>query len=142
MRVRRSPLQWASTIGGALALLVPKGLCPICVAAGGSLLSAVGLGGLARDAVVRWALPVLLVLGLIGLIVAARRHGRRWVVALGAAGSIALYVSWLLGVRPALHASMAVLAAASAASFWAMRNPARGPGRPGGPCVHRGPASS
>lgn len=104
---------WAGTLGSVLALLAPKGLCPICIAASGGVLSSVGLGFLAADGVIRWVLPISLLAGVIGLGLAARGHRQWWILALGLAGSLVLYASWFFTFRPGMYAGMALLLLAS-----------------------------
>jgi MerC mercury resistance protein len=119
----RNRLHWLTSTGGILALLAPKGLCPICVAASGGVLSSIGLGFLAVDGTIRWVLPLALALGLFGLFFASRAHRRWWVFALGVAGSAVLYGAWLAGLAPILYSGMAVLIAASVFNFWSQRHP-------------------
>lgn len=120
---KRTPLPWLSSAGSVLALLAPKGLCPICVAASGGVLSSIGLGFLAVNDVIRWVLPLALALGIAGLFFASRGH-RRWsVLWLGAIGSIVLYVGWSTTSSPVLYAGMVLLVGASAFNFWSQRNP-------------------
>ncbi len=114
---------WLGSGGGILALLAPKGLCPLCIAASGGLLSSVGLGFLAVDGVIRWVLPSLLALGLAGLAVAVRRHRRWWVLAAGAGGAVLLYAGWLAGFHSLLYGGMSLLLAASIANLWSQRHP-------------------
>jgi hypothetical protein len=119
----RNPMHWLPSAGGILAVLAPKGLCPICVAASGGALSSVGLGFLAVDEVLRWVLPVVLLTGLVGLFLCARRH-RRWEAAgVGTGGAALLYGGWLLALAPALYSGMALLLTASALNLWSQRHP-------------------
>lgn len=120
---KQTPLSWLSSTGSVLALLAPKGLCPICVAASGGVLSSVGLGFLAVNDVIRWVLPAALALGLVGLYFASRAH-RRWsVLWLGVFGSVVLYGGWLATSSPVLYGGMVLLLGASALNFWSQRNP-------------------
>ena len=114
---------WLSSAGGVLALLAPKGLCPVCVATSGTVLSSVGLGFLATDQVIRWVLPAVLLAGLAGLLLATRAHRRWWVLGAGVTGALVLYVGWWLASSPALYGGMVLLVAASAINFWARRHP-------------------
>lgn len=120
---KRNPFHWLSSTGGVLAFLAPKGLCPICIAASGGVLSSIGLGFLAVNAVIQWVLPVALALGLLCLFFANRAHRRWWVLGLGIAGSAVLYGGWLVTSAPILYSGMAVLLAASAFNFWSQRHP-------------------
>ena len=121
--LKRTPLEWLGSIGGVLALLAPKGLCPLCVAASGGALASIGLGFLAVNSVIHWVLPITLALGLLGLFFASRRHRRWWVFALGVVGSLVLYGGWLLSFSPVLYGGMALLIIASAFNFWSQRHP-------------------
>lgn len=120
---KRGLVQWLTSTGGALALLAPKGLCPICVAASGGLLSSIGLGFLAVNGVIQWVLPLTLTAGLLGLFFASRAHRRWWVFGSGIAGSAVLYGGWLVTSAPILYSGMAVLLAASAFNLWSQRHP-------------------
>jgi hypothetical protein len=120
---KRNSFQWLGSTGGVLAFLAPKGLCPICVAASGGVLSSIGLGFLAVNSVIRWVLPLALILGLIGLFFASRAHRRWWVLGLGFAGSAVLYGGWLATSALILYSGMAVLLAASAFNLWSQRHP-------------------
>lgn len=119
----RNALQWLSSTGGVLALLAPKGLCPICVAASGGVLSSIGLGFLAVHGVIRWLLPLALSLGLLGLLLASRAHHRWWTFGLGVVGSALLYGGWLVSLPFILYSGMVLLLAASALNLWSQRHP-------------------
>jgi hypothetical protein len=118
----RNPTHWLGTVGGLLAAALPKGLCPVCVAASGGVLSSVGLGFLAVDGVLRWVLAAILALGLLGLYLSSRRHRRLEALGLGLLGSLVLYTGWLLDTKPVLYGGMAVLLAASALNLWCQRH--------------------
>ena len=104
---------WLGSVGSVLALLAPKGLCPICVAASGGVLSSLGLGFLATDAVIRWVLPIALLIGLVGLALATRSHRRWWILALGVVGASVLYSGWVLTFKPVMYGGMGLLVLAS-----------------------------
>ena len=123
MAAIRSAGQWLGSAGSVLAILAPKGLCPLCVAASGGVLSAVGLGFLAVDSTLRWVLPAVLIGGLAGLAIAARGHRRWWLLPLGAVGSVVLYLGWFSKNAPLLYSGMVLLTSASALSFWSTRHP-------------------
>ncbi len=120
---RETPTHWLGTLGGALALLAPKGLCPICVVASGGALSSIGLGFLAADAVIWWVLPVTLTLGLGGFFLATQRHRRGWVLVVASAGVAALYGGWLSSAAPLLYSGASLLLAASIFNYWSQRHP-------------------
>lgn len=44
IEMAKNVAQWFSSAGGVLAVLAPKGLCPVCIAASGGLLTSLGLG--------------------------------------------------------------------------------------------------
>lgn len=119
----RKAFHWLSSTGGVLALLAPKGLCPICVAASGGVLSSVGLGFLAVNSVIRWLLPLALGLGLLGLFFASRAHHRWWVFGLGVVGSALLYGGWLVSLPLILYSGMVLILAASVLNVWSQRHP-------------------
>jgi len=108
---------WLGPVGSFLALIAPKGLCPICVAASGGVLSSLGLTFLADGKIMRWILAAALALGLLGLGLGARTHRRWWVFGLGLIGAVTLYTGWFIDMRPVLYAGMAVLMAASIANL-------------------------
>lgn len=83
------------------------------MAASGGVLSSLGLGFLANDSVIRWVLPIALLVGVTGLGLAARSHRRWWIFALGAVGAAVLYAGWSFTVKPALYAGMGLLVLAS-----------------------------
>lgn len=113
--------QWFSSVGGVLAVLAPKGLCPVCVAASGGLLGSVGLGFLAVETNIRWILVATLSLGIFGLVMSARRH-RRWLpVALGAAGAVLAILGRFSVLNVVLYGGMVLLMAAMAADLWARK---------------------
>ncbi len=115
--------QWFSSAGGMLAILIPKGLCPICVAASGGMLASLGLGFLLVEENVRWILGVTLTIGLIGFALSARRHRRWWTLATGVVAATATMTGRLLLNEPVLYGGMVLLVGAMAADLWARRRP-------------------
>lgn len=115
--------QWFTSVGGVLAVIAPKGLCPVCVAASGGLLASLGLGFLAVEANIRWILAVTLSLGLVGLVLSARRHRRWWTVGLGAAGAVTAMLGRLALINALLYGGMVLLMAALASDLWARKHP-------------------
>lgn len=75
------------------------------------------------DTTIRWVLPLVLALGLLGEVLAARRHRRWWIVAVGVLGSAVLYAGWSAKIGPVLYGGMVLLFGASALTFWAKRHP-------------------
>ena len=115
--------QWSSSIGGTLALVMPKGLCPVCVAASGGLLSSLGLGFLAVETNVRWILGVTLTIGVVGLVLSARRHRRWWTIALGVVAATTTLAGRFLLIELVLYGGMVLLVGAMGADLWARRHP-------------------
>lgn len=112
--MKRNPLHWLGSGGSALAAAVPK--CPLCAAAASGLLSSLGLGTVVASGIARWLVPLLLGIGILGLAVAARRHGVWWIPFLGIGGAVVLYWGWL-GERPVpLWAGISLVVAASVAN--------------------------
>ena len=120
---RTNVSQWFSSAGGVLAVIAPKGLCPICVASSGGMLASLGLGFLAVETNIRWFLSITLAVGLLGFALSARRHRRWWTLALGVLGAATLLVGRFLLVDLALYGGMALLFGATIADLWARRHP-------------------
>lgn len=115
--------RWFTSVGGMLAVLAPKGLCPVCVAASGGLLTSLGLGFLAVERNVRWMLAATLVVGLIGLALSARRHRHWWTLAVAAIGAVAALGGRLLLFDVLLYGGMVLLSAAMLGDIWARKHP-------------------
>lgn len=106
-----------------LAVLAPKGLCPVCVAASGGLLTSLGLGFLAVERNVRWMLAATLVVGIIGLALSARRHRHWWTLAVAAIGAVAALGGRFLLFDVLLYGGMVLLSAAMLGDIWARKHP-------------------
>lgn len=104
---------WFGPVGGVLAVLLPKGVCPLCLAASGSVLSMLGLSFLANDAVMRWLLLGLLLVALIFFFLRARNAERWGLFWLAVAGSVLVYAGWLATVSFILYCGTALLSAAA-----------------------------
>jgi hypothetical protein len=63
-------------VGGVFAVLVPKGICPLCLSTSGSVLPAIGLSFLADSSVMRWVLAALLLVSLYAFFTSARNKER------------------------------------------------------------------
>lgn len=100
-------------VGGVLAVLVPKGICPLCLSASGSVLPALGLSFLADSSIMRWVLAVLLLLSLFAFFVTARNKERWLVFAIAVAGAVLVYVGWLLTSSVTLYGGTALMLTAS-----------------------------
>jgi hypothetical protein len=123
MVVLRSIGRWLASVGGLLAVVAPKGLCPICVAASGGMLTSLGLGFLAVEQSVRWILIGTLTIGLVGLVLSARGHRRYWPLGLGALGASLVIVGRFLGRNELLYGGMVLLLGATLGDLWARRHP-------------------
>lgn len=122
VKARNIP-QWFTSVGGILAVIAPKGLCPICIAASGGLLASLGLGFLAVERNIRWMLAVTLTLGIVGLALSARRHRRWWTVGLGAAGAALALTGRFVLLDVLLYGGMVLLTGALASDLWARKHP-------------------
>lgn len=112
---------WLGPVGGVLAVLAPKGLCPICLASSGSVLSSLGLTFLADDAVMRWLLAGILAVALLAFFFSARRKERWAMFAIAAAGAVAVYGGWLFTSSLAIYSGSALLVVASILNLWKPR---------------------
>jgi len=115
--------RWLSSVGTVLAVVIPKGLCPICIAASGGVLASLGLGFLLVERNVRWILAVTLTIGLAGFVLSARRHRRWWTVALGTVAALVTMTGRLLLSDVILYGGMVLLVGALAGDLWARRHP-------------------
>lgn len=115
--------RWFSSVGGVLAVAMPKGLCPICVAASGGMLASLGLGFLLVERNVRWILAVTLTIGLVGFALSARRHRRWWTLGIGIVAAVTTMTGRLLLENVVLYGGMVLLVGAMAADLWARRHP-------------------
>ena len=112
---------WLGPVGGVLAVIVPKGLCPICLAMSGSVLSSLGLTFLANDAVMRWLLAGILGVALFAFFVVARRKERWAMFGVAAAGAVAVYGGWMFSSKVAVYSGSALLVVASVLNLWRPR---------------------
>ena len=119
----RNVAQWFSSVGGAIAVVMPKGLCPICVAASGGTLASLGLGFLAVERNVRLMLAVTLAIAVVGLVLSARRHRRAWTIPLGVVAAMTVLTGRLLLIDAILYGGMVLLVGAMGADLWARRHP-------------------
>lgn len=115
--------QWFSSFGGVIAVVMPKGLCPICVAASGGALASLGLGFLAVERNVRVMLAITLTVAVFGLVLSARRHRRWWTLPLGIVAAVTVLTGRFLLVDAILYGGMVLLIAAMGADLWARRHP-------------------
>jgi hypothetical protein len=104
---------WLGPLGGVLAVLVPKGICPICLATSGSVLSSLGLSFLANDAIMRWLLAGILAIALTAFFVSARRKERWIVFVVAVLGALLVYSGWMFAATVAVYTGSALLVLAS-----------------------------
>ena len=123
MSTKSSIGRWVTSAGGVIGIAAPKGLCPICVAASGGVLSSLGLGFLAVEQSIRWILVGTLALGVGGLVLSARGHRRYWPVMLAVLGAGTLLTGRFLDVGGLLYGGMVLLVAATIGDLWARRHP-------------------
>lgn len=100
-------------VGGVLAVLIPKGICPLCLSASGSVLPALGLSFLADASIMRWVLAALLLLSLTAFFITARNKERWHALAIAAAGAVLVYVGWLLTSSVTLYGGTGLMLTAS-----------------------------
>jgi hypothetical protein len=100
-------------VGGMLAALVPKGICPLCLSTSGSILPAIGLSFLADSSIMRWVLAGLLLLSLFAFFISARNKERWSIFYIAAIGAVLVYVGWLLSSSVTLFGGTGVMLAAS-----------------------------
>lgn len=100
-------------VGGVIAVLIPKGICPLCLATSGSILPALGLSFLANSSIMRWVLAAVLLLSLYTFYVSARNKESWHVFAIALAGAVLVYGGWLLTSPVTLYSGTAVMLAAS-----------------------------
>lgn len=100
-------------VGGVLAVLIPKGICPLCLTTSGSILPALGLSFLANSSIMRWVLAALLLLSLSTFFISARNKDRWHVFAIALTGAVLVYGGWLLTSSVTLYSGTAVMLTAS-----------------------------
>ena len=100
-------------VGGVLAVLIPKGICPLCLTTSGSILPALGLSFLANSSIMRWVLAALLLLSLYTFFISARNKDRWHVFAIALTGAVLVYVGWLSTSSITLYGGTAVMLTAS-----------------------------
>ncbi len=115
--------RWLSSVGTVLAVIMPKGLCPICIAASGGILASLGLGFLLVERNVRWMLAITLTIGLIGFVLSARRHHRWWTIGVGATAAVVTMIGRFLLDGIVLYVGMGLLVVALGSDWWARRHP-------------------
>lgn len=109
---------WLGPFGGVLAVLVPKGICPICLATSGSVLSSLGLSFLANDSIMRWLLAGILGIALLAFFLSARRKERWAMFGIAVAGASLVYGGWTFTSTIAVYGGSALLVVASFLNLW------------------------
>lgn len=112
---------WLGPVGGVLAVLVPKGICPICLAMSGSVLSSLGLSFLANDAIMRWLLAGILAIALLAFFVSARRKERWAMFGIAVAGALLVYGGWMFTSTIGVYGGSSLLVVASLLNLWKPR---------------------
>lgn len=119
---KASAAGWLGPAGGVLAVLVPKGICPICLATSGSVLSSLGLTFLADDSIMRWLLAAMLAVALLAFFASARRKERWGMFGTSVVGALLVYGGWIFAVKLAVYAGSALLVVASLLNLRKSRN--------------------
>ncbi len=117
-------------VGGVLAVLIPKGICPLCLTTSGSILPALGLSFLANSSIMRWVLAALLLLSLYTFFISARNKERWHVFAIALTGAVLVYVGWLLTSSVTLYSGTAVMLTASILNLRKVRDESQLPFTP------------
>ncbi len=117
-------------VGGVLAVLIPKGICPLCLTASGSILPALGLSFLVNSSIMRWVLAALLLLSLSTFFISARNKDRWHVFAIALTGAVLVYVGWLLTSSATLYSGTAVMLTASILNLRKVRDESQLPFTP------------
>lgn len=103
---------------GSIGALVAAAACPVCFPKLALIGAVFGLGALsAYESQLVIAAQLLVVLSVAGHALAYRRHRRRWLLALAAAGGLAFFAGLYL-LEPLAYAGFAGLLAASGADLW------------------------
>ena len=117
-------------VGGVLAVLIPKGICPLCLTTSGSILPALGLSFLANSSIMRWVLAALLLLSLYTFFISARNKERWHVFAIALTGAVLVYVGWLIASSVTLYSGTAVMLTASILNLRKVRDESQLPFTP------------
>ncbi len=84
--------------------------CPACVPAVGALFSAIGLGFLVNFTLLKWLTLLLLGIGIAGLYVNARKHGKKRYLFVGLLASFSVFSARYIGeYSPMLYGGAGVL---------------------------------
>lgn len=116
----RKKKNWLATLG-SFGSAITVGLCPICLPAVGALLSAVGLGFLANEAVLRPLLIAFILVAWFGYAWSfLREHGVIFPLIIGILAGISLYVGRYVYLGGTLNAVLMYggVVAMMGASIW------------------------
>jgi len=119
---RSSWLRSLAIVPGVVAALLPSATCPACIAAYTGVLSALGLGFLHDERVLRPLIVVFLAVGIASIAWSTRGHRRPGPLVLTLVGSGVVASARLIWSNPPLlYAGIAVLVAASLWNLWLRR---------------------
>lgn len=117
-----------AVLPGAIVSLLPSATCPMCIAAYTGVLSALGLGFLYNEHVLRPLIAGFLAVGIASVAWSTRGHRRAGPLVLTVVGSgmvVAARLIW--SIPPLLYTGVALLVAASSWNLWLRR--------PGAQCI-------
>jgi len=119
---RRLRVGCLAMLPSALVSVLPSATCPVCLAAYGSLLAALGLGWLTRESVLLPLIFVFLSVGLLTLLWSARGHGRYGPFLVSVVGAIDIVLGRAIWNLPLLrNVGVALLLAGSIWNLWLKR---------------------
>jgi len=106
---------------GGYGGIIAAAACPVCFPKLALLGAVFGLGALgAYESELVVAAQALVAVAVIGHVLAYRRHGKRWLLGMGALSGAAVFVGlYLLGSETLVYAGFTGLVATSATDFWA-----------------------
>lgn len=112
------------SVTGAVFSGLTVGLCPVCIPAIGAFLSAIGMGFLVQEAVLKPLLLVFLGITLFGFFWSYRKeHGRLSPLVLGVLLSVGLYTSRYIYIGAAINTALmyGTIVGLIGVSFWNIR---------------------
>lgn len=117
-------LRSLALVPGAVLPLLPSATCPLCLAAYGGILSALGLGFLVNKRVLDPLIVAFLALGILSMGFSMRSHRHSSPLLLAIAGSAAVVAGRLVWNAPAaLYVGVGLFAGASIWNLWLKRAP-------------------
>jgi hypothetical protein len=121
----RTPKKWrALSVVGSVFSGLTVGFCPVCIPAIGAFLSAIGMGFLAQESVLKPLLLVFLAITLSGFVWSyLREHGRLGPLVVGTIFAVGLYISRYVYLGDTINPSLMYgsIAGIVAVSFWNIR---------------------